>query len=73
MIRLWVVLRRPFSFCPRVTAATMMTMSAGSTRSGCFRFADACPAWMQIDTERYLPGGYLGTEYMSTYIQYNYQ
>lgn len=39
----------------------MMTMGAGSTRSGCFRSADACPAWMQIDTDRYLPGGYLGT------------
>lgn len=47
--------------CPRVTAATMMTMGAGGTRSWCFRFADACPAWMQIDTDRYLPGGYLGT------------
>lgn len=52
----------------RVTAATMMTMSAGSTRSGCFRFADACPAWMQIDTDRYLPGGYLGTEYGVQYL-----
>lgn len=43
-------------FCSRVTAATMMTMGAGSTRSGCFRSADACPAWIQIDTDRYLPG-----------------
>lgn len=43
-------------FCSRVTAATMMTMGAGCTRSGCFRSADAGPAWIQIDTDRYLPG-----------------
>lgn len=35
-------------------------MGAGGTRSRCFRSADACPAWIQIDTHRYLPGGYLG-------------
>lgn len=43
-------------FCSRVTAARMMTMGAGCTRSGCFRSADAGPAWIQIDTDRYLPG-----------------
>lgn len=37
-------------------------MGAGGTRSRCFRFADACPAWIQIDTHRYLPGGYLGSQ-----------
>lgn len=28
-------------------------MREAHTRSGCFRFADACPAWIQMDTDRY--------------------